>query len=189
MTALFARLGYNTEARIVQTPENLGITAEGTLKPIKRVVLLADQEGLLQVYLFELKSVTVSHTRALARAFRNRAGNYLLVLTTADYDRIDFVLIEKYVPQRLGQPSGIGQQQVAFRPRTLTVHRRKPSSEHLRVRLRVLRRFTFTEGDPFGQYDKLISAYNIADWSEEFFNNRALFSDYFLLDRLRDMPE
>ncbi len=189
VTALFARLGYNTEARIAQTPENLGITAEGTLKPIQHVELIADQEGLLQIYLFVLTSVTVTHTRALARAYRNRAGNYLLVLTTADYDRIDFVLIEKHVPRRAGQPSGIGQQHVAVRPRTLTVDRRKPSPEHLRVRLRVLRRFTFTEGDPFGQYDKLISAYNIADWSEEFFNNRAVFSDYFLLDRLRDMPE
>jgi hypothetical protein len=80
LTAFFARLGYNTEARTVQTPGNLGITTEGTLRPIKRTELIADQEGLFQVYLFELKSVTVSHTRALARAFRNLQGNYLLVL-------------------------------------------------------------------------------------------------------------
>lgn len=33
-------------------------------------------------------------------------------------------------------------------------------------------------------YKKLIPAYTIANWSEEFFNNRALFSDYYLLERL-----
>jgi len=59
MAAFFAGLGYNTEARTVQTPGNLGITADGTLQPIHRIELIADQEGLLQVYLFELKSVTV----------------------------------------------------------------------------------------------------------------------------------
>src|SRR5215813_9214118 len=84
--AFFARLGYNTDARTAQTAGNLGITADSTVRPIKKIELIADQEGLLQVYLFELQSVTVAHTRALARAFRNRAGNYLLILTS-DYDR------------------------------------------------------------------------------------------------------
>jgi hypothetical protein len=73
--AFFARLGYNTDARTAQTAGNLGITADSTVRPIKKIELIADQEGLLQVYLFELQTVTVAHTRALARAFRNRAGN------------------------------------------------------------------------------------------------------------------
>jgi hypothetical protein len=42
-------------------------------------------------------SVTIADARALATTFRNRVGNFLLVLT-ADFDRIDFVLIEKYLP-------------------------------------------------------------------------------------------
>jgi hypothetical protein len=183
VAAFFAKLGYRTDVRVSQTPGNLGITADGTVRPIKRVELIADQEGLLQVYLFELATVTVTHTRALARAFRNRAGNYLLVLTS-DYDRLDFVLVEKYLPAA-GPATAIGQAQVGVRPRMLTVERRKPG----RVELRVLRRFTYTESDPLAQYDKMLSAYAIADWSEEFFNNRALFSDYYLLERLRDRPE
>ena len=183
VAAFFAKLGYRTDVRVPQTPGNLGVTADGTVRPIKRVELIADQEGLLQVYLFELASVTVTHTRALARAFRNRAGNYLLVLTS-DYDRLDFVLVEKYLPTA-GPATAIGQAQVGVRPRMLTVERRKPG----RVELRVLRRFTYTESDPLAQYDKILSAYAIADWSEEFFNNRALFSDYYLLERLRDRPE
>src|SRR5262245_6916016 len=89
VAAFFARLGYDTNARTVQTPGNLGMGAETTLRPIKRMELLADRDELFQVYLFELTSVTVAHTRALARAFRNRAGNFLLVLTS-DYDRVDF---------------------------------------------------------------------------------------------------
>lgn len=183
LTAMFARMGYNTNARITQTPANLGITAEGTIKPIRSVELLADQEGLFQVYLFELTTVTITHTRALARAFRNRAGNYLLILTS-DYERIDFVFLEKYLPHKanLATPS---QKQVGIRPRVLTVNRHDPS----RVDLRVLRRLTNTEQDPFAQYDKIVSAYSIKDWSEDFFNNRALFSDYYLLERLRGFPE
>ena len=184
VAAFFAKLGYNTDARTEQTAANLGITADGTKRPINRIELLANQESLLQVYLFEVKSVTVTHIRALARTFRNRAGNYLLVLTS-DYERLDFVLIDKELPTAAGPSKGIAQKQVVVRPRMLTVQRRNPDRMHLRV----LRRFTYTEADPLAQYDKLRSAYGIAEWSEEFFNNRALFSDYYLLERLRDRDE
>jgi len=177
--AFFARLGYKTEARTTQTAGNLGITADSTIRPIKKIELIADQEGLLQVYLFELKTVTVAHTRALSRAFRNRAGNYLLILTS-DYDRLDFVLLEKYLPVDGADGSSFGQRQVGIRPRILTIERLKPGPVHLRV----LRLLTWTEADPFGQYDKLLSAYALADWSEDYFNNRALFSDYYLKERL-----
>ena len=184
VAGFFARLGYDIGQRTPQTPGNLGITADSTARPIKKIELLANQENLFQVYLFELTSVTIAHTRALARAFRNRAGNYLLVLTS-DYERLDFVLLEKYLPSDRGNGSSIAQKQVGIRPRVLTVERRKPS----RIHLRVLRRFTWTESDPFAQYDKLLSAYAVADWSEEYFNNRALFSDYYLIERLRELPE
>ena len=97
VAAFFARLRYNTEARTPQTAGNLGITADSTSRPIKKIELIANQEGLFQVYLLELQSITVAHTRALARAFRNRAGNYLLVLTS-DYERLDFVFLERELP-------------------------------------------------------------------------------------------
>ena len=114
VAAFFAKLGYNTDARTQQTLANLGITAEGAARPINRIELLADQEGLLQVYLFEVKSVTVTHIRALARTFRNRAGNYLLVLTS-DYEHLDFVLIDKELPTAVGPSKGIAQKQVVAR--------------------------------------------------------------------------
>lgn len=182
IAAFFARLGYSTDARIEQTADNLGITAEGAKRPIKHIWLIADEEVLLQVYLFELKSVTMTNIRELARAFRNKAGNYLFVLTS-EYDRLDFVLIERIAP--IGASDRIATKQSGVRPRVLTVDRTDPGS----VALRVLRRFTYTESDPVYQYEKLLSAYSIADWSEEYFNNRALFSDYFLMNRLQVRPE
>ncbi|MHB8203095.1 MAG: Eco57I restriction-modification methylase domain-containing protein [Desulfomonilaceae bacterium] len=183
VTAFFARLGWRTEVRIEQSPGNLGITAAGTVKPIKKIELIADQDGALQVYIFQLASVTIAHTRAIVRAFRERTGNYLAILTSA-YDRLDFVLVEKYLPSR---PAGrsIGVVSVSVRPRVLSVDRRKPAT----IDLRVLRRFNYTESDPYAQYDKLLSAYSIADWSEEHFNNRALFSDYYLAERLPNLAE
>src|SRR4051812_39673956 len=116
------------------------------------------------------------------RALRNRAGEYLLVLTS-DYDSLDFVLIERELPQI--PTVGLSVRGVTVRPRFLTVARRNPSA----VALRVLRRFTYTESDADAQYEKLRSAYAVADWAEPYFNNRALFSDYFLNERLPGMPE
>lgn len=182
VAGFFSYLGYNTSERITQSPANLGITNENLLKEIKNTELIANQETLLQVYLFELSSVTIANTQALVRVFRNRVGNYLLVLTS-DFSRIDFVLIERILPD--DKTEGIGTKQASIRPRILTVDRLKPT----RVDLRVLRRFSYTEVDPIAQYEKLQAAYVVADWSEEFFNNRALFSDYYLLERLRDEPE
>lgn len=179
----FTILGYNTSGRINQTAANLDITNESLVKEIRKIDLIADQEGLFQVYLFELSSVTVANTQGLVRLFRNRAGNYLLVLTS-DYNRIDFVLIERGLPKD-EKDKTIAKKQTTIRPRVLTVDRLKPT----RINLRVLKRFTNTESDPIAQYEKLQAAYIVADWSEEFFNNRALFSDYYLLERLRDEPE
>jgi len=185
VAGFFAALGYDTAARTRQTAANLGITAEGLANQIRHAELLADQEGLLQVYLFELNSVTVAATQGLARVFRNRAGNFLLVLTTRDYDHLDFVLLERYVPEGVSPTAMTGRREGAVRPRVLSVERLKPS----RVEMRVLRRFTYTEGDPLSQYEKLLSAYTVADWSEENFNNRALFADYYLMERLPLEPE
>ena len=43
--------------------------------------------------------------------------------------------------------------------------------------------------DSDAQYDKLLSAYAVAEWSEPLFNNRALFSDYYLNERLPELAE
>src|SRR5947208_558653 len=164
-------------------------------QPMKSAQLLhlpaSHDARLFEVYLFELKSVTVANTQGIVRAFRNRPGDYLLVLTD-DYQRLDFVLAERYTaelsrsqPQETFSMNPSVPKQVGIRPRVLTVNRHNPDD----VALRVLRRFSYTESDTFAQYDKLLSAYDVAEWSEPFFNNRALFSDYYLTTRLPDSPE
>ena len=183
VAAFFSVLGYRTDARLQQTAANLGITAPSLSRQITRIERIAEHEGQLQVYLFELSSVTVTAMRGIASALRNRAGDYLLVLTH-DYERIDFVLIEKTAPTP--QPGRrIGQRQVSVRARPLTVERRNPS----RVALRVLRRLSYTEADPQAQLAKLESAFDVSEWSDEHFNNRALFADYYLRERLPERAE
>jgi len=83
----------------------------------------------------------------LANVFRLLRGDYLLVLTS-DYERLDFVLLER--PPAELTDGGLTRPQVKVRPRILTVERVKPD----RIHLRVLRRFTWTEPDAFAQWEK-----------------------------------
>ena len=185
VAAFFAALGYRTDSRQPQSVSAMGITAGALsrqIKHIERIAVHDDGAEPLDSYLIELTSVTVAATQGLARSLRNRAGNYLLVLTD-DYERLDFVLLQRSLP---GSPaSPMTTRQVSVRPRILTVNRRNPSQ----VQLRVLRRFTYTESDSDSQYDKLLSAYAVAEWSEPLFNNRALFSDHYLNERLPELAE
>src|SRR6266568_3700643 len=189
LAAFFARLGYNTNVRLPQSIAAMGITTESLKANIIHIERLASEDRLFEVYLFELKSVTVAATQGIVRNFRNRPGDYLLVLTDT-YERLDFVLVERYtseianVQEYTPLAGPLTPPQVSIRPRILSVNRRNPDE----VALRVLRRFSYTESDTFAQYDKLLSAYDVADWSEPFFNNRALFSDYYLTKRLPDEP-
>ena len=47
---------------------------------------------------------------------------------------------------------------------------------------------SFTEEDAAYQWEKLRSAYMLAQWVKAYFNNRALFSDYYL-QGAPDRPE
>ncbi len=186
LAAFFAKLGYDSNVRLMQNVNAMGITGETLRASIKHIERLANREALgllFEVYLFELKSVTVAVTQAIARGFRDRPGDYLLVLTS-DYQELDFVLVQRYIntPSQETPDAVLPSKPptVSVQPRILTLNRLKPEQ----VALRVLRRFSYTEAYPFQQYDKLLSAYEVAEWSEPFFNNRALFSDYYLTKRL-----
>ncbi len=141
LAALFAKLGYDTNDRLIQNVAAMGFTSDNLKSAITHIERLASQDArMFEVYLFELKSVTIATTQGIVRAFRNRPGDYLLVLTD-DYLRLDFILVERYSsefpkPQEtFGLPSA--SKQVGVRPRILTVYRRNPDD----VALRVLRRF------------------------------------------------
>ncbi|MCK4731109.1 MAG: hypothetical protein KAT65_01510, partial [Methanophagales archaeon] len=182
IVGFFAKRGYDTNKRVVhQNPQHLGISNQTLLDQIKRVERISEN-GLLRVYLIELSSVTVANTLQLARSFKERSGRFILVLTS-DYERIDFVFLDRVIP--LGKKLEVTTKpRFALRPRSLTVNRSNLDT----VSKKVLRRLTFTESDEFAQYEKIRSAYTMADWTEDFFNNRALFSDYFLIHRLKENP-
>ena len=148
----------------------LGLDSADLRQRIKEIRLVGTDpvDGDLSIYLFDTRSVTLDLRRQIARRFRERPGDYLLVLTN-DYETLDFVLLERDVAKGQGPGKALKQ---TIRPRSLTVNRRKPDDVHLRA----LKRFRFTEEDSLYQWDKLRAAYDLAEWSEPYFNNRALFS-------------
>ncbi len=183
--AFFTGLGYNVSP-IEQRPENYGIEN----RPFGQHCLYFEQIGVeedtLYILLFEMRSVRVTDRQVLARALEKTNGRYLLVITDQDYDRIDFVLMDEAQPEKPRALDAFQQPpKVAFTPRVLTVKRNDPG----RVALRVLKRLTYTQTDADFQYDKLRAAFITAEWAEALFNNRALFSDYYLDERLKDEPE
>jgi hypothetical protein len=101
VAAFFAMLRYDTSTRITQTPAALGIS-EAIARPIKRIEMLAGHD-LLQVYLVELTSVTMKATRDLARSFRDRAGNFLFVLTS-DLTRQARIPTRNFTPRPAMKP-------------------------------------------------------------------------------------
>jgi hypothetical protein len=177
----FARLRYQVDGATVLTHAALGMGGDEWRHWVHKIwQVAADPDGGdIRVYLMEVRSVTVQLKQKLAQRFRERSGEILLVLTGDGYDTFDFVLLERALARSkaLGQPA-----KQVIRPRSLTVDRRNPDP----VALRVLRRFTYSESDYLFQWEKLRSALTLAEWSEPYFNNRALFSDYYLKHRLTD---
>ena len=77
----FAKLGYDTNERLVQNVAAMDFTSDSLKSAITHIERLASQDGrMFEVYLFELKSVTIASTQGIVRTFRNRPGDYLLVL-------------------------------------------------------------------------------------------------------------
>lgn len=176
----FARLGYDVDDTTPVAHATLGLDGADVkleINEIRRVGCDPDL-GDIVIYLLEVKSVTLSLVQKIARRFRTRPESALLVLTV-DYTTLDFVLIDR--TQEKSARIGQALKQV-IRPRHLSVERQRPTP----VSLRVLRRFTFTEGNSLLQWEKLRSAYALAEWAKEYFNNRALFADHYLKTRFTD---
>jgi hypothetical protein len=181
VAGLFHHLRYDiTERTNIPDYTVLGMSGEDMRQHIQKIELIGRDpaDGDIVIYLFEVRSVTAKLRNDIARRFRERPENALLVLTR-DYQELEFVLLERVVSRSQSRRAALKQ---AIRPIPLTVNRLNPDP----IALRVLKRFTFTEEDSAYQWEKLRSAYMLAEWSEEYFNNRALFSDYYLKERLTD---
>lgn len=175
----FARLGYDADNAIPLNHAALGMDTEELHQQILRLHRIAsDPDETLIIYFFEVRSVTIALTQAIARRFRERTEEALLIFTK-EYESFDFVLLDREIVK--GKTLGKSLKQI-IRPRSLTIDRRNPDP----IAMRVLKRFTFTEADGSYQWDKLRAAYEVAEWAEPEFNNRALFSDYYLKYRLTD---
>jgi len=180
---LFARLRYDVDVR-KEIP--LDVTPYANTQDLKMQIhrhewLATDPvDEDIRVYLFEVRSLTAKLRNDLARGFLNTSDEKVLLVLTPDYEEIEFVYLERS-SQETRRKTGL-RLKATIRPIPLTVNRRDPHP----VALRVLKRFTFTEKDSDYQWEKLRSAYMLAEWSEQYFNNRALFSDYYLKQRLTD---
>ena len=175
----FERLGYQRTS-VELDPVQLGLTELLQIQVRSRRLIATgrDADNDIQIVLLEMRSLAMNHTQAIVQGLRQKPGNYLLILTV-DYSVFDFVLLERTRSESAGSANAA---RYLIYPRVLTVHRDKPGP----VVLRVLKRLTYTEMDDLAQWDKLRSAYSLAEWSEPDFNNRALFSDYYLKHRLTD---
>lgn len=180
VTAFLTRLGYDTSDRKLLSPEAVGLAGDSA-GAIKKIELLSeDAEQFLRVVFAQPKSLTAKVRNDLVRVLGKSNLDHLLVLAS-DFDTLEFVFLDKRKREQKG-PGGTERIQVV--PKTISVNRRSPT----RLDLRILRRFTWTCRDALEQFDKLRSVFDAAAYTGEYFQNRGLFSDYFLRDRLREDP-
>jgi len=180
VAALFTKLGYDTGRRTLLTPEALGVSGESA-SVLKRIELLSeDPERFLRVVFAQPRSLTAKVRNDLVRVLARSNLDHMLILAS-DFDALEFVFLDKRKREQKGPAGG---ERIQVVPKTISVNRRRPT----RLDLRTLRRLTWTGQDALEQFDKLRSVFDAAAYTGEYFQNRGLFSDYFLRDRLREDP-
>jgi type I restriction-modification system DNA methylase subunit len=180
ITAFLAKLGYDTGDRALLSPEAVGLSGDSA-NAIKKIELLSeDPEQFLRVVFAQPKSLTAKVRNDLVRVLGKSNLDHMIVLAS-DFDTLEFVFLDKRKREQKGPASG---ERIQVVPKTISVSRRSPT----RLDLRTLRRFTWTCRDALEQFDKLRSVFDAAAYTGEYFQNRGLFSDYFLRDRLREDP-
>lgn len=177
---LLARLGYDVSEPVTQTAASLGVAdrVAHMIRDARRVAAQKADPGLppaLEAYWLEVTALTADVRKAAVSAFRDKPANVLLLMSTRDFDPLECVLVQKSLRQSRAPGA-----QVAVSHRLLSVDRRHPSPKHVSV----LERMRNKAADPYAQFDRIKDAFEFAEWSEEEFNNRNLFSDYFLKQRL-----
>jgi hypothetical protein len=178
ISAFLTKLGYDTADRTLLSPEAVGLTGESA-NAIKRIELLSeDPEQFLRVIFAQPKSLTAKVRNDLVRVLGKSNLDHLLVLAS-DFDALEFVFLDKRKREQKGPASG---ERIQVVPKVFKVDRRHSTP----LERRILRRFTWTCRDALEQFDKLRSVFDAAAYTGEYFQNRGLFSDYYLRDRLRE---
>jgi hypothetical protein len=99
VAGLFHHLRYDiTERTNIPDYTVLGMSGEDMRQHIQKIELIGKDpaDGDIVIYLFEVRSVTAKLRNDIARRFRERPENALLVLTK-DYQELEFVLLERIV--------------------------------------------------------------------------------------------
>src|SRR5262249_17710784 len=178
ITAFLGKRGYNTAGRKPLSPEAVGLAGESA-SSIRRIELLSeDPEQFLRVVFAQPKSLTAKVRNDLVRVLGRSTLDHLLVLAS-DFDTLEFVFLDKRKREQKGPAAS---ERIQVVPKTISLNRRSPT----RLDLRTLRWLTWTSRDALEQFDKLRSVFDAAAYTGEYFQNRGLFSDYFLRDRLRE---
>ena len=178
LSAFLSRLGYDTSRRTGLTPSSLGLSGD-TAASIRSIELLAeDEDKFLRVLFVQPKSLTAKIRNDLIRILARSNEDYFVILA-ATFDTLEFVLLDKKTKEQAGPAGGFKVQVV---PKIFSIDRRKPSPQDVRT----LRQFTWTHQDALDQFDKLRVVFDNAIFTGEFFQNRGLFSDYFLRERLKE---
>ena len=105
-------------------------------------------------------------------------------MLTSDYEGLDLVLVQRYIPPKQQDAADAGV--LPAKPTGVSVPAHPDHKSPQRRRCRAARPaplYLYRAGT-LAQYEKLLSAYTVAAWSAPYFNNRALFSDYYLTERL-----
>jgi hypothetical protein len=180
IAAFLAKLGYDTSDRALLSPGALGLSGDSA-SAVKKIELLSeDPEQFLRVVFAQPKSLTAKVRTDLVRVLGKSNLDHMLVLAS-DFDTLEFVFLDK---RKREQKGPVASERIQVVPKTISISRRTPT----RLDLRTLRRFTWTCRDALEQFDKLRSVFDAAAYTGEYFQNRGLFSDYFLRDRLREDP-
>jgi hypothetical protein len=180
LASFLTSLGYDTGRRKPLTPEAIGLSGDSAA-PLRSIEILSeDAEGFFRVVFVHLRSLTAKSRNDLARVLGRTNVDHLLILTS-DFDEIEFVLLDK---RRREVRSSSDVQRIQVVPLSLAVARKAVGTKELRT----IRRFTWTCRDGLEQFDKLRSVFEAAAFSEDYFCNRALFADHFLVSRLREDP-
>jgi hypothetical protein len=178
VAAFLTKLGYDTGRRKPLSAESIGLAGDAATAIKSIEVLAEDDEGFLRIVFVHLRSLTAKSRNDLSRVLGRTAIDHLLILTS-DFDVLEFVLLDK---RRRESRGPVDVQRVQVVPLSLAVPRKAVSTREMKA----IRRLTWTSRDGLEQYDKLRSVFEAAAFSEDYFCNRALFADHYLLTRLRE---
>jgi hypothetical protein len=200
---LFARLGYQSDLHAdaqAATPEHIHTKPEllNQIRDFHQLAHWEDETGsAFYVYLYVVPKITISLTKNIFQDLKKRQADFLVVLADESYDTIDILYVDRTFISTINDkkreqahdvqfafPSENAQDPAALtvsqaRMRVRSIDRRKPDA----VDCRVLNRFQLSkQRKSIATHCIVLSgAFDIAEWSEQYFNNRALFSDHYLM--------